>query len=119
MATRGKHGEVHSKCRFKSWAECDDAYAEWQAMQQVLLAYRLLMAQTKLAQTKWWDRGDKTQFRQLMKYIAGEQQDIYNGDGLPAQDAWTKRLKAAINRVVAADLPRYNLYEVPTSGTTT
>src|SRR5690349_18084160 len=45
---RDLHRKVHAVCPngAANWADCDrvadDRYADWQAMQQVLLAYRLL-----------------------------------------------------------------------------
>jgi len=74
-------------------------------MQQVLLAYRIALS----GNIKGY-RKDKGQFAQLVKVIAGEQADFMNEDGNPSQAAWVVRLRAAIERVKAGDLPSYNLY---------
>ena len=86
---------------------CDDRYTDWQAMQQVLLAYKLALS----GQAKRF-RKSKTVFDQLVCYIAGEQEEIVNDDGNPNMNPWVIRLRAAIERVSSGDLPGYNLYEV-------
>jgi hypothetical protein len=81
-------------------------------MQQVILAYRIAMT----GDVKPY-RKDKTVFAQLVRYIAGEQEDMTNADGNPNQTPWVARLRSAIERVKAGDLPVYCLYEPATGHT--
>ena len=92
---------------------CDEEYANWQAFQQVYLAYKIVL----LGDTKRF-KGDKGQLAQLVRVIAGEQDDVMNDEGNRSEAPWVKRLRAALERFKAGDFPAYNLYEVPTSGAT-
>lgn len=104
-AKDGTAVEGRGPCTFKTKKECDDTYADWQAMQQVLLAYSIVMQ----GRAKDYKK-DKGQLAQLVRYIAGEQEDILNAEGNPSEAPWAARLRAAVARVVAADLPGYTLY---------
>lgn len=75
-------------------------------MQQVILAYNIAAR----GETKPY-RKDNSLFGQLVRHIAGEQADIMNDDGNPSQAPYAIRIREAIARVIAGDLPRYNLYE--------
>jgi hypothetical protein len=75
-------------------------------MQQVILAFNIAIR----GETKSY-RKEKTQFAQLVRYISGEQDDIMNEDGNRSLAPWVVRLRAAIERVKAGELPGYNLYE--------
>lgn len=108
-ARRPLHKVAHATCPLPNWAACDkvrdETYADWQAMQQVLLAYNIVVGDRWKAYRK-----DKGAFAQLVQFLAGERQDIMNDDGNASQAAWVLRLRAAIERVKAGDLPGYNLY---------
>lgn len=99
------HYEGGPPCRFSTKKACDDNYADWQAMQQVLLAYDIAVR----GDMKPWKK-EKSAFAQLVLYIAGERDDITNEDGNPSTAPWVVRLRAAVERVKASDLPLYNLY---------
>lgn len=113
-ALRAQHKVAHSTCPngADNWAACDkvaDArHADWQAMQTVLLAYKVASE----GRTRAF-KGDKGVLAQLVRYIAGEQEEILNGDGNPHQSVEVKRLRAAISRVIAGKFPAYNLYILP------
>lgn len=110
---RTPHKKAHAVCPWAAatWGACDkaadSAYADWQAMQQVLLAWRVATAGE--AAVKRY-RKDDGQFAQLVRVVAGEAEDIMNDDGNPARTPWVQRLRAAIERVKAGDLPAYTLY---------
>jgi hypothetical protein len=112
---RSPHKKVHEVCPWGSttWAECDkaadNAKADWDAMQQVILAYRIAL---RPGRNEGY-RGDNSLFAQLVRYIRGQQEDIMNEDGNPHVGPWALRLRAAIARFIAGDLPRYNLYRIP------
>lgn len=98
-------------CDLPTKKACDDRYADWQAMQQVQLAYRLATGDRVAAFSG--RRGDKTIIGQLVRVLIGEQETLLNADGNPSEAPWSKRLLAAIERVKAGDLPRYTLYTWP------
>lgn len=104
------HREGGPACDLPTKKACEDRKAEWDAMQQVILAYNIVMR----GDTKPY-RKDKTAFAQLVKYIAGEQDEMMNDEGNPSRAPWVMRLRAAIARVIAGDLPVYTLYR-PQSG---
>lgn len=103
------HQEGGPTCRFATKKSCDEFFADWQAMQSVLLAYRIAVK----GEVKRY-KGDKSVLAQLVRLIAGEQEAILNGDGNPSQSAEVKRLMAAIERAKNGELPGYNLYELTT-----
>lgn len=111
---RPLHKQAHPDCQYgaTTWGECDkvgdNIYADWQAMQQVLLAYRIVV----IGDPKWF-RKDEGQFGQLVHVLEGTASDFINDDGNASQAPWVIRLRAAIERVKAGDLPEYNLYAVP------
>ena len=101
-----KHQPGGPDCDMATKKACDDRKASWDAMQQVILAYNVVI------------RGDVRRYRkeksvvgQLVRYIAGEQEDIMNDDGNPSLAPWVVRLRAAIERVKSGDIPVYCLYE--------
>ena len=96
-------------CDLPTKKACEDRKADWDAMQQVILAHGIAVR----GATKPYRKGD-TVFNQLVRYIAGEQDDITTKDGNPNVTPWVLRLRAAIERVKAGDLPGYNLYEPAT-----
>ena len=111
MLPRGHtHREGGPVCDLPTKKACDERFQDWQAMQQVILAYNIAAR----GETKPY-RKDKSLFGQLIRYIAGEQGDIMNDDGNSSQAPFTIRVRGAIERVIAGDLPGCNLYE-PTSG---
>lgn len=110
---RDLHRQVHSVCPngAANWADCDrvadDRYQDWQAMQQVLLAFMILRSGEE-AKIKRMKRDG--QFGALLRYMAEDAPDILNDEGNPAATPWANRLRAACARAVAGDLPNYNLY---------
>lgn len=106
---RAAHKVAHAVCPYgaANWSDCDKAakevYSDWQAMQQVILAYNVAAR----GDTKRW-RKDSGAFAQLVLYIAGEREEMLNDDGNPSQAPWVMRLRAAIERFKAGDLPVYN-----------
>lgn len=109
---RPLHRLAHVNCEYgaANWSACDrardNAYADWQAMQQVILAFNIATR----GDTRPY-RKEKGAFAQLVQYLAGEREDITNDDGNPSEAPWVMRLRAAIERVKAGQLPGYNLYE--------
>lgn len=103
------HIEGGPACSFRTKKDCEENYADWQAFQQVLLAYRIALS----GATKPY-RKDKGVMAQLVQYIAGERDEIVNEDGNPSQQPFVRRLRAAIARFKAGDIPAYNLYDIPT-----
>lgn len=112
---RSPHKKAHPACASRTWGDCDkvsaNRYADWQAMQQVILAYRLVVAGKMPAFMK-----DDSLMGQLVRLIGGKQAAIQNDDGTESRGAWTKRILAAVQRMKDGDLPAYNLYELPKSG---
>ena len=108
-ARRAAHKVCHPTCAHANWADCDRAsdsrYIEWQAMQQVILAYNIVVSSRASVFLK-----DKGTFAQLVQHIAGKSEDIMNDEGNPSQTPFVIKLRAAIARVKAGDLPGYNLY---------
>lgn len=92
-------------CPLRTLKECDNVVADWQAMQQVILAYNIAARGGHAPYRK-----EKSAFAQLVLYIAGERDEILNDDGNASQAPWVLRLRAAIERFKAGDLPSYNLY---------
>lgn len=114
---RPRHKAAHPDCLFEAanWGECDKArdvgYADWQAMQQVILAYRIVGSGSTKAYRK-----EKTAFARLIRWVDGQTEDIMNDDGNPSEEPFVNRLRAARARYQAGDLPRYNLYTPPSGG---
>lgn len=106
------HREGGPTCDLSTKKACEDRYADWQAMQQVLLAYSVVMRSVP-AHKSYYRKG-KDQFSQLVRYIAGDIDVMTNADGNPSVAPWTQRLLRAIARVREADLPGYTLYTIPT-----
>lgn len=77
-------------------------------MQQVILAARIVEAETTKAYRK-----DKGIFAQLVQWMNEEREDIMNDEGNPHEGAFVERLRAARTRYLAGNLPRYNLYTPP------
>jgi|GEM_PF-2630640 len=92
-------------CDLPTKRACEDRYADWQAMQQALLAYNIALA----GRTKPF-RKDNGQLAQLVQFIAGEREFITNADGNPSEAPWVRRMLDAIERVKSGDLQGYNLY---------
>jgi hypothetical protein len=109
---RPPHKKAHATCEYgaTTWGECDkardNAYADWQAMQQVILAYNIVVGGRAKAFKK-----DDTQFGQLVQLINGDRDIFVNDDGNESRAPFIERLRAAIARFSAGDLPAYNLYE--------
>lgn len=110
---RPLHRVAHVECPYgaANWAACDAAFKDiredWDAMQQVILAYKIALRPGQHGY-----RGDSL-FDQLVRYIRGQQEDLTNKDGNPYASTWAMRIRAAIARFIAGDLPRYNLYQIP------
>ena len=77
-------------CRFKTKRECDEAYADWQADQQVLLAEWVVS--TTSADAK---RGS-TEFDRLVAAVR-------SGGTIDGEASFTRRLAAALERRRTAD----------------
>jgi hypothetical protein len=109
---RALHKVAHEECPWgvANWSDCDkatdNAKADWDAMQQVILAYNIAARGGSRPYKK-----DKGAFAQLVLYIAGDRGEILNEDGNASQAPWVLRLRSAIERFIAGDLPVYNLYE--------
>lgn len=108
---RSPHKKAHANCEYgaSTWAECDKAadnvYADWQAMQTVLLAYKVAVTGRRIK--------EGNHFAQLVDIMLGHREFIVNKDGNPNETAEVARLYAAIERVKAGDLPGYTLYTLP------
>lgn len=110
---RPQHKKAHPACpNGANWSHCDAVvkalYENWQAMQQVLLAY-LIVTEGRAGAFK----KDDTQFGQLVQLIAGAREKFVNKDGNESEAGFVIKLRAAIQHVVAGDLPAYNLYHIP------
>lgn len=112
---RSPHKKAHAVCPYGvdgTWAECDKVFdgirADWDAMQQVILAARIVDRRD----TRTYRKG-KDAFSQLVRWMDGQQADIMNDDGNSHVGAFVVRLRAARERYIAGDLPRYNLYTPP------
>jgi hypothetical protein len=109
---RPLHKVAHATCEYgaSNWAQCDRArdmaYQDWQAMQQVILAYNIVRKGHALSFKKAGGL-----FAQLVLFIAGERDDLTDADGNPAVTLWAMRTRDAIERFKSGDLPVYNLYE--------
>lgn len=94
MAARSHvHLEGGLTCAYPTKRECDDAYADWQADQQVLLAARIVAGGRGERFRK-----DSTAFGQLVQVLDGRRETITNGDGVEASAPFTRRLLAALER---------------------
>lgn len=40
MTERGKHAVTHNRCRFRTWGECDEAFAAWKRQEKTLAKER-------------------------------------------------------------------------------
>lgn len=94
-------------CDLPTKKACEDRYADWQAMQHVILAYNIV----KQGKAKRY-RKQKGQLAQLVLYIAGEQDAIMTAEGNVSVTPWVLRLMRAIERVKAGDVPGYTLYTI-------
>lgn len=109
---RAPHKQVHATCEFgaTTWSDCDkardNAYLDWQAMQQVILAYNLVVA-GKAGEFRKTDNA----LSSLVLYISGDAAEMLNDDGNPSRAPFVMRIRAAIERFKAGDLPAYNLYQ--------
>lgn len=101
-----KHQDGGPTCDLPTKKACDDRYADWQAMQQVILAYNIAGSGDTRAYRK-----EKSVLARLVLYISGESHDILNDEGNPNLSPWVVRIRRAIERFAAGDLPGYNLYE--------
>ena len=106
MRANHSHWEGGPPCDLSTKRACDDRAADWAAMQQVILAYNIVVQGRAKAYSK-----EPGLFGQLVQYIAGMKASLDNKDGTPSESAFTKRVVAALARVSAGDLPVYNLYE--------
>lgn len=106
---RPLHKQAHADCPYPNWASCDRASAEtkadWDAMQQVLLAYVIAAEGRRIK--------EDNVFAQLVDLIGGHREFIENKSKNANESVWVKRLLAAIERVKAGNLPAYNLYRIP------
>jgi hypothetical protein len=111
---RPLHRKAHPDCKYgaANWGECDKAsdneFADWQAMQQVILAYNTVVKAGGETPTAY--RKEKGLYAQLVQLIGGTREDLTNDDGNPHEGAWALRLRAAIERFKAGDIPVYCLY---------
>lgn len=119
---RPPHKKAHDVCPFgvtTTWADCDkardNAYADWQAMQQVILAYNTVVKAG--GETPAAYRKSTTLYDQLVQLIGGSREDLMNDDGNPHEGPWAVRLRAAIERFKAGDIPVYCLYRPVPPGT--
>lgn len=111
---RPPHKTAHATCEYgaANWADCDkardNAKADWDAMQQVILAIRIVSKEREAGRAEGYR--EKSMFDQLVRVFRGTQEDLMNDDGNPHVGPWALRLRAAVARYHAGDLPRYNLY---------
>lgn len=119
---RPPHKKAHEVCPFgvtTTWADCDkardDAKADWDAMQQVILAYNIVVREQAKGRAEGYR--EKSLFDQLVRYLRGQQADLMNDDGNPHVGPWAMRLRAAIERFKAGDIPVYCLYRPVPPGT--
>lgn len=114
---RSPHKKVHAECPFgaSTWADCDraadDVKADWDAMQQVILVHRIVLREQELGKAQGFR--EKNLFDQLVRVFRGTQADLMSDDGNPNMGAWAIRLRAAVARYHARDIPAYNLYTAP------
>lgn len=80
-------------CDIPTKKECDAAYADWQAAQQVALAARVVRAGRAGEY-----RRDVSVFGQLVQCLAGTKETITAGDGEESRQAFTKRVLAMLDR---------------------
>lgn len=106
---RPPHKKVHENCEYgaDTWAQCDKAVdaivADWGAMQQVILAFNIAQEGRRIKQDNFLAR--------LIDYIGGDSRELLTKDGShPDMSPWAVRVRAAIERAKAGDLPAYNLY---------
>lgn len=113
---RRPHKLAHPTCEYgaTTWSDCDKAVTrakgDWDAFQQVLLAYRIALREA--GQRAQGFKADGL-FDQLVQIIRGTRQDFVNEDGNPHMGPWAVKLRAAIDRFKAGDFPAYNLYAIP------
>ena len=87
------HRDGGDTCKLPTKKACDDAYADWQAMQQVRLAAYVI------AQNRSGDyRKDKSVFGQLVQLMAGDRESLDNKDGTAASAPFTRRILSALNK---------------------
>ena len=115
---RPLHKVAHSVCPHANWAACDKAaeasYRTWGYMQQVILAYNIVVGGRSMAFRK-----EKGLFAQLVQLIAGDRDELMNDEGNPSESRDAIGLREAIERFKAGDLPGYNLYEPTAPSATT
>lgn len=83
-------------CPFRTLKGCDEAYANWQAEQQVALADRIVAEGGAPRYAK-----AAGVFGQLVQLRAGTRQVILSQDGNPSEAPFTRRLLAAVERRAA------------------
>lgn len=83
---------------------CEEEFADWQAMQQVVLAQLILAKHGKPMK-------GKGMIEQLTQMFAGERETIVNNDGNESQTPFTQRLIRAYKRYQAEGPgPGWHLY---------
>jgi len=114
---RSPHKKVHEVCPWgvTTWADCDraadNAKADWDAMQQVILIHKIALREQETGKAQGFK--DKNLFDQLVRVFRGTQEDLTTDDGNPNVGPWALRLRAAVARYHAGDVPVYNLYQPP------
>lgn len=103
------HGpeEGSRPCDLHTKKACEDRYADWQAMQQVLLAYSIALRGNRLK--------EDNVLSQLVDVIGGHKEYITTKEGNPNATTWVARLYAAMERVKSGELPGYTLYTAITA----
>lgn len=99
------HRDGGPTCSERTRKACDDRYSDWQAMQQVLLAYRIAASGRRIK--------EDNVFAQLIDLIGGHRENIMTKEGNPNVTPWVARLRSAMERVKSGVLPEYNLYMIP------
>jgi hypothetical protein len=79
-------------CKFRTKKECDEAYVNWQAHEQVRLAASVVAQGGAKAHSK-----SKAVFSQVVQMLAGERVTIQNDDGTPSGAPFTRRLLTAVD----------------------
>lgn len=100
-------------CDLSTKKACEERFADWQAMQQVILAHNVV-ARAQGAPVR---RDGNSVFDQLVLVIAGQRATITNGDGVQSEAAFTRRILAALERYRAEGPgPGRHLYQPPEAG---
>jgi hypothetical protein len=93
LAVSHTHWEGGPVCRFRTKRECEDAYADWQADQQVLLAARVV----DMGRAGFHKKSSDV-FGQLVLVLAGQKETITNSEGVESSAPFTRRVLAALRR---------------------